>query len=191
MQCYRSTLEFATASVLIESGQDQAAQADQVNQTYQAEQIQSSSRLSGREMFMASEKKMCVKRELYKTELCRHYVLREQCPYKDKCQFAHGSEEIVDIIRHPKYKTELCKGYHSTGFCPYGPRCHFIHADPEDNNRTSLAVRPMGNARERWSTSTNSGHGKEVWEAANDWQNEDQEMPTDWMNKDQELPMIG
>lgn len=129
---------------------------------------------------------MCVKRELYKTELCRHYVQREKCPYKDKCQFAHGSEEIVDVIRHPKYKTELCKGYHSTGFCPYGPRCHFIHGDPEDNSRTSLSIRSMGNATKQWSTSAKSGHGKEVWETANDWRNEDQVMPTDWMNKDQE-----
>lgn len=137
---------------------------------------------------MASGKKVCVKRELYKTELCRHYVLREQCPYKDKCKFAHGSEEINDVIRHPKYKTELCKGYHSTGFCPYGPRCHFIHGHPEDSSRSSLGNKPMGNAKKKWSASTKSGHGKEVWETANDWQNEDQEMPTDWMHKDQELP---
>jgi len=138
---------------------------------------------------MAFEKKVCVKRELYKTELCRHYVLREQCPYKDKCQFAHGSEEIVDIIRHPKYKTELCKGYHSTGFCPYGPRCHFIHGDPEDNSRTSLSTGLMGNTKKQWSISTKSGrHYREIWETANEWQNEDLEMPADWMSKDQEPP---
>lgn len=63
----------------------------------------------------------------YKTELCRQYSENGQCKYGDKCQFAHGVDELKDVKRHPKYKTDFCKTFHSKGFCPYGPRCHFIH----------------------------------------------------------------
>lgn len=63
----------------------------------------------------------------YKTELCRQFSENGQCKYGDKCQFAHGIEELKDVKRHPKYKTDFCKTFHSKGFCPYGPRCHFIH----------------------------------------------------------------
>lgn len=64
----------------------------------------------------------------YKTELCRPYQENGSCKYGEKCQFAHGLQELRTVNRHPKYKTDLCKTYHSVGFCPYGPRCHFIHS---------------------------------------------------------------
>ena len=64
---------------------------------------------------------------LYKTELCRSYVETGSCRYGNKCQFAHGDEEIRNLSRHPKYKTEMCRSFHTTGHCPYGIRCHFIH----------------------------------------------------------------
>lgn len=67
----------------------------------------------------------------YKTELCRSFAEVGSCKYGDKCQFAHGDEELRTITRHPKFKTENCKSFHSTGFCPYGPRCHFIHNNDE------------------------------------------------------------
>ena len=67
----------------------------------------------------------------YKTELCRPFQESGTCKYGDRCQFAHGVEEIRPLVRHPKYKTELCRTFHSTGFCPYGPRCHFVH-NPEE-----------------------------------------------------------
>ncbi|XP_043930045.1 mRNA decay activator protein ZFP36L1 [Protopterus annectens] len=63
----------------------------------------------------------------YKTELCRPYEENGSCKYGDKCQFAHGVNELRNLTRHPKYKTELCRTFHTIGFCPYGPRCHFIH----------------------------------------------------------------
>ncbi|OCT66335.1 mRNA decay activator protein ZFP36L1 [Xenopus laevis] len=63
----------------------------------------------------------------YKTELCRTFHEIGSCKYGSKCQFAHGSEELRGLNRHPKYKTELCQTYHTIGFCPYGSRCHFIH----------------------------------------------------------------
>lgn len=73
----------------------------------------------------------------YKTELCRQYSENGQCKYGDKCQFAHGIEELKDVKRHPKYKTDFCKTFHSKGFCPYGPRCHFIHELSESMEFTS------------------------------------------------------
>lgn len=65
----------------------------------------------------------------YKTELCRPFEESGTCKYGDKCQFAHGYNELRNLVRHPKYKTELCRTFHTVGFCPYGPRCHFIHED--------------------------------------------------------------
>ena len=64
----------------------------------------------------------------YKTELCRPFQDLGYCKYSDKCQFAHGENELRVLPRHPKYKTELCRTYHTRGFCPYGSRCHFIHS---------------------------------------------------------------
>jgi hypothetical protein len=67
----------------------------------------------------------------YKTELCRPFEENGYCKYGDKCQIAHGFQELRSLNRHPKYKTELCRTYHTIGFCPYGPRCHFVHtAEP-------------------------------------------------------------
>ncbi|CAF0909606.1 unnamed protein product [Didymodactylos carnosus] len=63
----------------------------------------------------------------YKTELCRPFTETGKCKYGEKCQFAHGFQEIRQLTRHPKYKTEYCRTFHTTGYCPYGPRCHFIH----------------------------------------------------------------
>ncbi|KFB52417.1 AGAP010954-PA-like protein [Anopheles sinensis] len=54
----------------------------------------------------------------YKTELCRPYEEAGECKYGDKCQFAHGMQELRNLQRHPKYKTELCRTFHSVGFCP-------------------------------------------------------------------------
>lgn len=68
----------------------------------------------------------------YKTELCRTFTERGVCKYGSKCQFAHGSEELRGISRHPKYKTEPCRTFHSIGFCPYGIRCHFVHNNDDD-----------------------------------------------------------
>ncbi|CAF1329876.1 unnamed protein product [Rotaria sordida] len=69
----------------------------------------------------------------YKTELCRSYHETGLCKYGEKCQFAHGYNEIRSLNRHPKYKTILCRTYHCTGYCPYGPRCHFLHDEYPDN----------------------------------------------------------
>ncbi|KAJ7990344.1 hypothetical protein DPEC_G00299330 [Dallia pectoralis] len=63
----------------------------------------------------------------YKTEMCRTYAESGACKYGAKCQFAHGTDEVRGLSRHPRYKTEPCRTFHTVGFCPYGARCHFIH----------------------------------------------------------------
>lgn len=65
--------------------------------------------------------------DLYKTELCRSWTETGECRYNDKCQFAHGRDELRCVVRHPKYKTQVCRTFMSTGQCPYGSRCRFIH----------------------------------------------------------------
>ncbi|KAH0469996.1 hypothetical protein IEQ34_001554 [Dendrobium chrysotoxum] len=63
-----------------------------------------------------------------KTELCNKWGEMGLCPYAERCQFAHGLEELRPVIRHPRYKTQLCRMLSSGGGCPYGHRCHFRHA---------------------------------------------------------------
>lgn len=67
------------------------------------------------------------KQNLYKTELCRNWRETGLCRYGNKCQFAHGGDELRGVLRHPKYKTEICRQYHTTGTCTYGKRCRFVH----------------------------------------------------------------
>lgn len=95
----------------------------------------------------------------YKTELCRSFAEVGACKYGDKCQFAHGEDELRTITRHPKFKTENCKSFHSTGFCPYGPRCHFIHNDETSRKvplTSSKSLNSSGNTQSI-SDTTSSG----------------------------------
>lgn len=75
----------------------------------------------------SSEKKAPLKTTLYKTELCKRYSETGLCRYGTKCQFAHGMNELRNVLRHPKYKTTKCNSYWTTGTCPYGSRCRFLH----------------------------------------------------------------
>ncbi len=59
---------------------------------------------------------------LYKTEICRNWEEKQSCRYGVKCQFAHGTQDIRNVPRHPKYKTEICRTFWVTGSCPYGKR---------------------------------------------------------------------
>jgi hypothetical protein len=75
----------------------------------------------------------------YKTELCRTWVEKNFCPYKEKCRFAHGKKDLHDkIISSKNYKQKECMSFYQKGFCPYGPRCHFKHEERTlgDVNRT-------------------------------------------------------
>jgi len=78
------------------------------------------------------------KQDLYKTEPCENWDENGTCRYGEKCQFAHGPEELRTLYRHPKYKTKICKTFHSFGICPYGKRCCFVHYSPKENSPRKL-----------------------------------------------------
>jgi len=82
----------------------------------------------------------------YKTEMCRPFQENGVCKYGEKCQFAHGRQELRTIDRHPKYKTDICRTYHSVGFCPYGPRCHFIHSLDELRQTPTIPEKKVPNS---------------------------------------------
>jgi hypothetical protein len=71
----------------------------------------------------------------YKTELCRTWIEKNFCPYKEKCRFAHGKRELHEKYHHSRnYKQKDCKSFFSKGFCPYGPRCQFKHDERKITN---------------------------------------------------------
>ncbi|KAL2079317.1 hypothetical protein ACEWY4_025061 [Coilia grayii] len=78
----------------------------------------------------------------YKTELCIRYAETGACKYAERCQFAHGLQDLHVPSRHPKYKTELCRTFHTTGFCVYGTRCLFVHGLHEQRPPARQQRRP-------------------------------------------------
>lgn len=78
---------------------------------------------------------------MFKTELCNKWQDTGACPYGDRCQFAHGIEELRPVIRHPRYKTELCRMVAAGDRCPYGHRCHFRHTLTQEEKATAAATK--------------------------------------------------
>ncbi|PRT52603.1 mRNA decay factor CTH1 [Wickerhamiella sorbophila] len=69
--------------------------------------------------------------ELYKTELCASYMSTGgNCPYGEKCQFAHGTQELKTVDRPPKWRSKPCQNWVKTGSCSYNERCCFRHDVP-------------------------------------------------------------
>ncbi|ODV82483.1 uncharacterized protein CANTADRAFT_147470 [Suhomyces tanzawaensis NRRL Y-17324] len=60
-----------------------------------------------------------VNTQLYKTELC--------ASYGNKCQFAHGENELKQVERPPKWRSKPCANWSKFGTCRYGNRCCFKH----------------------------------------------------------------
>ena len=92
----------------------------------------------------------------YKTTLCKKFLSGEGCPYGDKCQFAHGSQELrlfsgqkinqfstnmnkqnnkaqSNILN---YKIVKCKNWEKDRTCKYGAHCTFAHGDNELRNKS-------------------------------------------------------
>ena len=88
----------------------------------------------------------------YKTVLCKHFGQNGTCSYGDKCQFAHGFQELKnsgdissitnDNSSMNKNKTKAapnpsnfkivkCKNWETSGNCKYGSVCTFAHGDTE------------------------------------------------------------
>ncbi|ONH65066.1 mRNA decay factor CTH1 [Cyberlindnera fabianii] len=75
----------------------------------------------------SSENKSTVNTELYKTELCTTFLKSGSCPYGNKCQFAHGENELKVVERGSKWRSKPCANWTKTGSCRYGNRCCFKH----------------------------------------------------------------
>uniref|UniRef100_A0A914W6B7 C3H1-type domain-containing protein n=1 Tax=Plectus sambesii TaxID=2011161 RepID=A0A914W6B7_9BILA len=94
----------------------------------------------------------------FKTVLCESWKESRRCNYGDRCQFAHGAEELRQpqqsaAQRHPKYRTQMCNKFAMFGCCPYGARCHFLHGSPsstpelEDQMSLSSPASPPPSSR--------------------------------------------
>jgi hypothetical protein len=68
-----------------------------------------------------------VNTQLYKTELCASFMKMGICPYGNKCQFAHGENELKKVERSPKWRSKPCVNWVKWGSCRYGSRCSFKH----------------------------------------------------------------
>ena len=84
--------------------------------------------------------------------MCKHYNTPQGCSYGDKCQFAHGPQELrsynpnilsnegpMDLSKGQKniinYKIVKCKNWEKDGTCKYGAHCTFAHGDDDLRNR--------------------------------------------------------
>ena len=97
----------------------------------------------------------------YKTMLCKHFTSPKGCSFGDKCQFAHGEEELKGIngIINPmmipqkkgpnpqNYKIVKCKYWEKDGTCCYGTLCSFAHGDAElrTKSQNMMNQASMGN----------------------------------------------
>ena len=87
----------------------------------------------------------------YKTSLCKKFTTEQGCPYGDKCQFAHGAQELrlyngpsasQNMLNMNKsqnslinYKIVRCKNWEQDKTCKYGVHCTFAHGDNELRNK--------------------------------------------------------
>ncbi|KAG9391164.1 hypothetical protein J8273_7438 [Carpediemonas membranifera] len=70
-----------------------------------------------------------LKDDLYKTELCHHFMEFGFCKYGSRCCFAHSEAELRPKPKtYQKHDKIPCMAYHNEGYCPYGERCRFQHS---------------------------------------------------------------
>lgn len=76
---------------------------------------------------ISKKNKAAVNTELYKTELCSTFVKSGDCPYGEKCQFAHGENELKSVDRPSNWRSKPCQNWLKKGRCSYNERCCFRH----------------------------------------------------------------
>ena len=93
----------------------------------------------------------CQHNPRYKTALCKKYLESQSCPYGNKCQFAHGEQELRSMNAQPQnmmymrmgsknqnilnYKIVKCKNWEKDKTCKYGSHCTYAHGDEEIRNK--------------------------------------------------------
>ena len=92
----------------------------------------------------------------YKTQMCRGWASTGTCAYGQKCQFAHGQDEMrpnvigfsgpptTTLAMSEQYKTQLCRGWAAHGTCAYRDKCMFAHgeSDMATHRRPKTATEP-------------------------------------------------
>lgn len=74
----------------------------------------------------------------YKTEMCKNWVESGgmSCPYRYKCRFAHGHEEVQQkSVGNGRYRSKPCFQFHKNLYCIYGSRCLFYHGEKDEEMR--------------------------------------------------------
>jgi hypothetical protein len=76
-----------------------------------------------------------------KVELCKNYLSNRVCPYKQRCKFAHGLEELLqnNELSH-NFRTKKCKVFYDKKYCKFGERCNFRHCDQEHSSNNMAAI---------------------------------------------------
>ena len=65
----------------------------------------------------------------YRTELCKNFELTGSCKYGNKCDYAHGLQDLRKTNQsNHSFKIKKCKSFFTNGYCPYGIRCQFSHS---------------------------------------------------------------
>ena len=97
----------------------------------------------------------------YKTQLCKHFNTPQGCSYGDKCQFAHGQQELKQVDGNMiqqnfinmnnkqkdalNYKIVKCKNWEKDKTCKYGAHCTFAHGDSEIRHKTDNLAQMQSN----------------------------------------------
>lgn len=80
--------------------------------------------------------------EKFKSRLCGNWLKYGECPYGDKCMYAHGTTEIY--ANNDMYKTTKCKNQEKYGYCKYGNKCQYLHFNDESyTNKLSKSLHKM------------------------------------------------
>jgi len=108
----------------------------------------------------------------FKTVLCKHFGQTGTCSYGDKCQFAHGFQELKNtstspnnmmgtgtvpggvpdnkVIKQPpnpsNFKIVKCKNWETNNSCKYGSVCTFAHGDNELRTKSDNNLQMSENA---------------------------------------------
>eukprot|EP01063_Lacrimia_lanifica_P039640 TRINITY_DN8757_c0_g2_i1.p1 TRINITY_DN8757_c0_g2~~TRINITY_DN8757_c0_g2_i1.p1 ORF type:complete len:514 (+),score=178.82 TRINITY_DN8757_c0_g2_i1:45-1544(+) len=92
----------------------------------------------------------------YKTELCTRWEAAGTCSYAERCNFAHGKDELLDLApelaaasaaraTEHNFKTKLCRAWEAHGCCPRADTCTFAHGQEEMRTPT----RPPNSKKEK------------------------------------------
>ena len=98
----------------------------------------------------------------YKTVLCKHFGTPQGCSYGEKCQFAHGEQDLKHVDGNMltqnymmpmnnkqkdamNYKIVKCKNWEKDKTCKYGAHCTFAHGDAELRNKSDNLMQMQQN----------------------------------------------